>query len=261
MLKMRTGILLISSLLVSATAFAQQWQAQSADKQVAVMELFVSEGCGLCPAAERWVEQLPEQGITENELIVLGFHVDYLDDKKGWIDRFAKPRYTERQRQMARLNLYQTVFTPEIFISGEVVHNWRDHGNDVIEFINSFDSEADISLTVNKNDKTLSIDTAVTVMGEDNQANSQLYLALTEDNIISEIHGGDNIGATFNHQNLVRRWLGPFELNTDGRSKQIQTTLPLESTWKLHDMTLVAVVQNLDNAYVLQGLSLPLKAQ
>lgn len=261
MLKMRTGILLISSFLVSATAFGQQWQAESTDKQVALMELFVSEGCGLCPAAERWVEQLPEQGITENELIVLGFHVDYLDDKKGWIDRFAKPRYTERQRQMARLNLYQTVFTPEIFISGEVVHNWRGHGTEVIEFINSFESEADISLSAKKNDETLNIDTAVTVIGEDNQANSRLYLALTEDNIISEIHGGDNIGAVFNHQNLVRRWLGPFELNTDGRSTQIQTTLPLESTWKLNDMTLVAMVQNLDNAYVLQALSLPLKAQ
>ena len=261
MLKMKTVILLISSLLVSASAFGQQWQAESADKQVAVMELFVSEGCGLCPAAERWVDQLPEQGITEKELIILGFHVDYLDDKKGWIDRFAKPRYTERQRQMARLNLYQTVFTPEIFISGEVVHNWREHGTDVIEFINSFDSEADISLTVKKTDETLNIDTEVTVLGEENQANSQLYLALTEDNIISEIHGGDNIGAVFNHQNLVRRWLGPFELNSDGDPTQIQNSLPLDPSWKLHDLTLVAIVQNLDNAYVLQGLSLPLKAQ
>jgi hypothetical protein len=261
MLKIRTVILLISSLLVSASAFGQQWQAESADKQVAVMELFVSEGCGLCPAAERWVDQLPEQDITENELIVLGFHVDYLNDKKGWIDRFAKPRYSERQRQMARLNLYQTVFTPEIFISGEVVHNWREHGTDVIEFINSFDSEADISLTVKKTDETLNIDTEVTVLGEENQANSQLYLALTEDNIISEIHGGDNIGAVFNHQNLVRRWLGPFELNSDGDPTLVQSSLPLDPSWKLHDLTLVAIVQNLDNAYVLQGLSLPLKAQ
>ncbi len=261
MLKMKTVILLISSLLVSASAFGQQWQAESADKQVAVMELFVSEGCGLCPAAERWVDQLPVQDITENELIVLGFHVDYLDDKKGWIDRFAKPRYTERQRQMARLNLYQTVFTPEIFISGEVVHNWREHGTDVIEFINSFDSEANISLAVKKTDETLNIDTEVTVLGEENQANSQLYLALTEDNIISEIHGGDNIGAVFNHQNLVRRWLGPFELNSDGDPTLVQSSLPLDPSWKLHDLTLVAIVQNLNNAYVLQGLSLPLKAQ
>jgi hypothetical protein len=261
MLKMRTGILVILSCLLSSGVSAQEWHAESVDKQIAVMELFVSEGCGLCPAAERWVHQLPEEGITEDELIVLGFHVDYLDDKKGWVDRFAKPRFTQRQRQMARLNLYQTVFTPEIFISGEVVHNWREHGTDVIDFINSFDSEADISLHVANTGGELNIDASVTVMGEDNQGNSQLYLALTEDNIISEIHGGDNIGAVFNHQNLVRRWLGPFELNPDEQRAHIQTTLPLDPEWKLDDLTLVAVVQNLDNAYVLQGLSLPLKEQ
>lgn len=261
MLKMKTGILVIISCLLSSGAGAQQWQAESADKQLALMELFVSEGCGLCPAAERWVHQLPEEGITEDELVVLSFHVDYLDEKKGWVDRFAKPRFTERQRQMARLNLYQTVFTPEIFISGEVVHNWREHGTDVIEFINSFDSEAAISMSVNEVAGTLHIDTSVRVMGEDNQGNSQLYLALTEDNIISEIHGGDNIGAVFNHQDLVRRWLGPFELNPDESLTNIQTTLPIDPAWKLDDLTLVAVVQNLDNAYVLQALSLPLKEQ
>lgn len=259
MRRMKAGLLLITGLLLTQTVAAQQWQAESADKQIAVMELFVSEGCGLCPAAERWVEHLPEQGFTEEEVIVLSFHVDYLDDKKGWVDRFAKPRFTERQRQMARLNLYQTVFTPEIFISGEVVHNWREHGTEVIEFINSFDAEADIALQVSKTNEQLDIDSSVTVMGEDNRGNSQLYLALIEDNIISEIHGGDNIGAVFNHQNLVRRWLGPFELNAEGKTAKIQTTLPLDPEWKLHDMTLVAVVQNLDNAYVLQGLSLPLK--
>lgn len=261
MLKMKIGLLLIIILLVTPPVSAQHWQAESADKQMAVMELFVSEGCGLCPAAERWVEHLPEQGYTDAQLIVLGFHVDYLDDKKGWVDRFAKPRFSERQRQMARLNLYQTIYTPEIFISGEVVHNWREHGTDIIDFINSFDSEADISLTVTKTDLALDINTRVTVKGKDNDGYSQLYLALIEDNIISEIHGGDNIGAVFNHQNLVRRWLGPFSLDAGDATSQIHTTVPLDPAWKLHDMSVVAVVQNLDNAYVLQGLSLPLKAQ
>src|SRR5690554_714311 len=148
MLKTGTSILGVFGFLLSTAVMAQQWQAESGDKQLAVMELFVSEGCGLCPAAEDWVHQLPEQGISDKELAVLTFHVDYLDEKKGWVDRFAKPRFSERQRQMARLNLYQTIFTPEIFISGEVVHNWREHGIEIIDFINSFDAEADIHLQV-----------------------------------------------------------------------------------------------------------------
>jgi len=243
--------------LLPVLAFAESWQAKSSEKQKAVIELFTAEGCGLCPAAERWVRQLPKQGITDEHLIVLGFHVDYLNDKKGWIDKFSTPLFSERQRQLARLNLYQTVFTPEFFVSGEVVHNWQGHGLDAIHFINSFDSEADIKLHADKKHEQLSIITHVDVVGEDNRRYAKLYLAVTEDNIISEIRGGDNIGATFNHQNLVRRWLGPFDLDAKGQT-QINTEIELAADWKQQDLTIVAIVQNLNDGYTLQGLALPL---
>lgn len=244
-------------IMLPITAYAQQWQAESGEKQKAVIELFTAEGCGLCPAAERWVHQLPEQDITDEHMIVLGFHVDYLDDKKNWVDKFAKPLFSERQRQLARLNLYQTVFTPEFFISGEVVYNWRDHGIEAIEFINDFDAEADIKLHAEKKHEQLRITANVDVTGDDNRQYAKFYLALTENNIISEIKGGDNIGATFNHQNLVRRWLGPFALDANGRT-QIETEIELADDWKQQDLTIVAVVQNLNDGYTLQGLALPL---
>jgi hypothetical protein len=95
------------------------------------------------------------------------------------------------------------------------------------------------------------------VHDEPNRQQSKLYLALIEDNIISEIRGGDNIGAVFNHQDLVRRWLGPFELNASGTT-ELNTELDLQADWKQPDLTLVAVVQNLYDGYVLQGLSMPL---
>lgn len=256
MLKKRLYLICLFSFL-PVLAVAESWQAKSDDKQKAVIELFTAEGCGLCPAAERWVHQLPEQGITDEQLIVLGFHVDYLNDKKGWIDKFAKPLFSNRQKQLANLNLYQTVFTPEFFISGEVVHNWQGHGVDAIEFINSFESETDIALQAEKTGQHLSISTNVTVEGDENRQHSKLYLAITEDNILSEIRGGDNIGATFNHQNLVRRWLGPFDLDVDGQT-QLDTQLELKATWKQQDLTIVAIVQNLYDGYILQGLSMPL---
>jgi hypothetical protein len=188
---------------------------------------------------------------------VLGFHVDYLNEKKGWVDRFATPRFTERQQQMARINLYQTVFTPGIFIGGEILHNWQEHGTSAIEFVNAFDAEADITLEVTHASDMLQINSQIQVHDEPNRQQSRLYLALIEDNIISEIRGGDNMGAVFNHQDLVRRWLGPFELDPSGTTK-LSTELPLEAEWKLQDLTLVAVVQNLYDGYVLQGLSVPL---
>jgi hypothetical protein len=251
-----TGLVLFSA-LVSNLALAERWQASSGEKQVAVMELFVSEGCGLCPAAERWAKELPKQGFDADKLIVLGFHVDYLNEKKGWTDRFATPRFTDRQQQMARINLYQTVFTPGVFIGGEILHNWQEHGTSAIEFVNAYDAEADITLDVTHASDSLKIDSEIQVHDEPNRQQSKLYLALIEDNIISEIRGGDNMGAVFNHQDLVRRWLGPFELDASGTTK-LSTELLLEPEWKQQDLTLVAVVQNLYDGYVLQGLSVPL---
>lgn len=240
-----------------ALAIADSWQAQSDAKQKAVIELFTSEGCGLCPAADRWVHQLDEQGVTREQVVLLGFHIDYLNAKKGWVDKFSSPIFSARQRQLANLNLYQTVYTPEFFMSGEVIHNWRDHGVEAIEFINDFDSEADIKLHARKSAQQLNISTHVTVKGAENRQHAKLYLAVTEDNIISEIHGGDNIGATFNHQNLVRRWLGPFDLNANGHT-EVDTQLELGEDWKPQDLKLVAIVQNLYDGYILQGLSMPL---
>lgn len=239
-------------------AFGQNWQAKSAEQHVALLEMFVSEGCGLCPAAEKYVNHLPEKGISNDQLIVLAFHIDYLNDRKGWIDPFASPVFTKRQKQLAHLNRFEHVFTPELVVSGETVHSWEEQLIDVIGFLNNYQSEADISLQVSEQSDNLQITARLAVAGDENREHSKLYLAVTEDNIFSKVRGGDNAGRDFNHQNLVRKWLGPFDLNKDG-SSQIQQQIELAEDWQRHELSVVAVVQNLSDGYVLQALALPLK--
>ncbi|GAA0219995.1 DUF1223 domain-containing protein [Methylophaga marina] len=258
MFKQACRLLTLFSLFTSPVLLASDWQAETSNKHLVVMELFTAEGCGLCPPAEKWVKQLPDKGVTNEDIVVLNFHVDYLDEKKGWVDRFASPIFTERQKQLARLNLFQTVYTPEFFISGEVLHDWRAHGLEAIDFVSDFEPEADIALHAQLAGTTLSVDTTVTVQDQENREHSQVYLALTENNVLSEIRGGDNAGATFNHQYLVRAWLGPYPVKKDGTT-ELKTQIPIDKDWKLVDMSLVAIVQNMENGYVLQGLALPLK--
>lgn len=250
-------MLIIMLLLLPTLSFAQTWQAESGQRQLAVLELFTSEGCGLCPAADRWVHDLPNQGITNEELIVLGFHIDYLNDKKGWIDRFASPVFSDRQRQQAQINLYKTVYTPEFVVSGEVIHNWQKHVKEVVLAVNGFEPEAKISLTVLEKNKQLVVDSHIMVEGNENRQYSQLYMAVTEDDIISKVSGGDNAGATFNHQNLVRQWLGPFALDESGET-ELSTTIKIDEAWDLNKIKIVALVQNLNDGFVLQGLALTL---
>ncbi|MEX1199585.1 MAG: DUF1223 domain-containing protein [Methylophaga sp.] len=238
-------------------AYGQSWHASSGEKHVALLEMFVSEGCGLCPAAEEYVNSLPEKGIDEDQLIVLAFHIDYLNSRKGWIDQYASPVFTGRQKQLAHLNRYQHVFTPELIVSGETVHSWREQLLDVVGFLNNYHSEADISLQVCEKNNTLHIDSQLQIAGEANRRHSKLYLAVTEDNVFSEVRGGDNAGRDFNHQNLVRAWLGPFDLDAEGQS-QIRQSIEMADDWQKDALNVVAVVQNLSDGYVLQALALPL---
>jgi hypothetical protein len=256
---MKKLLLIICLITLPMSIQAMTWQASSGKQQAAVIELYTAEGCGLCPAADKWIEHRIEQHSSSN-LIVLGFHVDYLNEQKAWVDRFAKPAFTARQKQMARINLYQTVFTPEFFMGGEVLHDWQKHGDTVIDYIQTLEPEAHIQLHAERNEQQLKLKTDVTVMDADNQPHAKLYLALTENNVRNEIRGGDNIGAVFNHQNLVRAWLGPFELDASGHSV-VETTIPIEKEWDWADLSVKAFVQNLDNGYVLQGVALPLNSQ
>jgi len=245
-------------LLLPSLVLAQTWQAENNDQQIAVLELFTSEGCGLCPAADRWVHQLPKQGIGDKELIVLAFHIDYLNEAKGWIDRFANVKFSDRQRQLAQLNLYQTVYTPEFVISGEIIHNWEKHVKEVVKAVNSYEPEVKINLSVTEQEEDIwSIDSHVQVQGSENREHAVLYLAVTENDITSKVNGGDNRGATFYHQNLVREWLGPFSLDKQGET-DLNTILRVDHEWNLDKLSVVAVVQNLDDGFVLQGLKLPL---
>ena len=243
--------------LLPTIVFAQTWQAQSTDTQIAVLELFTSEGCGLCPAADRFVAKLPKQGITDDDLIILGFHIDYLDDKKAWVDRFASPIFSDRQRQLAQLNLYPTIYTPEFVISGEIIHNWEKYAKEVIKAVKGFSPEAAIALSVKEDSKNIAINATIRVDGTENRQYAVLYLAVTEDDIINKVSGGDNAGTTFHHQHLVRKWLGPFELNSQGET-DISIEIKLDEDWNQNKLKIVAVVQNLNDGFVLQGLALPL---
>jgi len=249
--------LLVLLALLPTLLFAQTWQAESANIQLAVLELFTSEGCGLCPAADRWVHKLPDQGISSEQLIVLGFHIDYLNDQKGWVDRYSSPVFSARQRQQAQLNLYQTVYTPEFIVSGEVIHNWKKYVKDVVHAVNGFEPEASISLNVEQDNGQLLIDSQVAIQGKDNRQYSKLYLAISENDITNKVTGGDNAGATFNHQNLVRAWLGPFDLNANGETR-LSSAIKIDDEWNMDKVSIVAVVQNLEDGFVLQGLKLAL---
>lgn len=78
-----------------------------------VVELFTSQGCSSCPAADAMLSALAGRP----DVLPLSFHVDYWD-YLGWVDSFARPEYTARQERYARAAGERSVYTPQMIVDG-----------------------------------------------------------------------------------------------------------------------------------------------
>jgi hypothetical protein len=87
-----------------------------------LLELFTSEGCSSCPAAEAWLSNLKNEPRLWQDFVPLAFHVDYWDHL-GWRDPFASAKWTERQAVYSTRWKSESVFTPAFVLDGVV---WRN---------------------------------------------------------------------------------------------------------------------------------------
>lgn len=111
----------IRATILAAFGTVGLW-APSAQAQVkTVLELFTSQGCSNCPAADA----LFSNYIDRDDVVALSLPVDYWN-YLGWTDTLARHENTERQRGYALTRGDRQVYTPQIVVSG------RQHiiGND-----------------------------------------------------------------------------------------------------------------------------------
>src|SRR5580765_1125906 len=84
-----------------------------------LVELFTSEGCSSCPPADELLRKLDSMHtIANNQIVVLGEHVDYWDGT-GWRDRFSSREYTNRQQEYAYRLSVPEPYTPQIVVDGK----------------------------------------------------------------------------------------------------------------------------------------------
>lgn len=92
------------------------WLAVAAAVQaepLVVVELYTSQGCSSCPPADDFVAMLA----SNPRILPLALHVDYWD-YIGWADKFAQPKFTDRQRAYAKAIGSRTIYTPQLIIGG-----------------------------------------------------------------------------------------------------------------------------------------------
>src|SRR5258706_7835451 len=85
-----------------------------------VIELFTSQGCSSCPAADKNLAEIIEDAEKNGQPVYgLSFHVDYWN-YIGWKDPYSNPGYTARQHQYAQKLNSESVYTPQMIVNGEI---------------------------------------------------------------------------------------------------------------------------------------------
>src|SRR5262245_44156508 len=81
----------------------------------AVIELFTSQGCSSCPAADKLLGELA----ADPSLVPISVPIDYWD-YLGWKDTLADPRNTARQKAYAHVRGDGQVYTPQVVVNGSL---------------------------------------------------------------------------------------------------------------------------------------------
>jgi hypothetical protein len=107
------------SITISALAFAPMGPNEliagesfrAGPGQVALIELYTSEGCSSCPPAEEWLSALQDRAGLWREFVPVVFHVSYWDHL-GWKDPSSSKEFTARQTAQAKEWGSSSVYTP-----------------------------------------------------------------------------------------------------------------------------------------------------
>src|SRR5262249_24971799 len=184
-----------------AFAFICSRTAVSASEPRAVIELFTSQGCSSCPAADKLLGEL-SRGPS---LVTMSLSVDYWD-YLGWKDTLALHGHADRQRAYAEARGDREVYTPQVVING-VTHALGSDKSAIERAIaqtrlNSAVLTVPVTMTVADGKVTVN----VPADRGDNRS-GEVWLCPITKKVSVQIGRGENHDRTLTYHNVVRRWV------------------------------------------------------
>ena len=194
---------LFAGLFAAAISTATLAGPAIAGEPKAVIELFTSQGCSSCPAADPYLGELARR----DDVLALSVHVDYWD-YIGWKDTFAKPEHALRQRAYAKARGDGRVYTPQIVVNG-MDHHVGSSRRSVERDVAS--ASLPLAIELSEDDGAIHITIPESVGLSDQHTTIRLVTYSSKAAV--EILRGENRGETITYHNIVRsiRPIGMWE--------------------------------------------------
>ena len=246
-------VLLAPVLLLAAPLPRPAGRPRPPERVPVVIELFTSEGCSSCPAADAVLRELEAaQSVPGAEIIALGEHVDYWN-RLGWADPFSAPQFSERQRWYAT-GFAEGNYTPQAVVNGryELVGSRRTQlAQAVAEAARA--PQAAVALT-----RFAPGAVRVQVSGlPSGTGAASVALVLTESGLSTQVGRGENAGRLLRHAAVVRA-LRPLGAVGPGGTFEATVPLNLAPGWLANNLRAVVLVQATVSHQVVGAASLAL---
>jgi hypothetical protein len=179
---------------------------ESGPQQVALVELYTSQGCSSCPPADRWMTLQKSQPELWKSYVPLALHVDYWD-YIGWQDPFAQPAFGQRQRVYEDEGSVNAVYTPGMMLDGR---EWRGWARDEVPA--SAGASAGVLTVVVKREEI-----QVTFLPQESGFEQlRVHVAILGFDLKSKVTRGENRGRELLNDFIVLLWAdAPLEREAD----------------------------------------------
>lgn len=208
----------------------------SAGEPRAVIELFTSQGCSSCPAADKVLGELSR----DPTLVTLSLPVDYWD-YLGWKDTLALHGHSNRERAYADTRGDREVYTPQVVVNGIVHVLGSDKAAIEQAIAQTRQSAAPLTLpvTIAVADGKVSVNVPA-ANGEN--ASAEVWLCPITGKAQIAIERGENRGHTLAYTNVVRRWVKLGDWSGKAETFSLPVAELADADFSLRDIDRVAVI-------------------
>ncbi len=208
----------------------------SAGEPRAVIELFTSQGCSSCPAADKVLGELSR----DPTLVTLSLPVDYWD-YLGWKDTLALHGHSNRERAYADTRGDREVYTPQVVVNGIVHVLGSDKAAIEQAIAQTRQSAAPLTLpvTIAVADGKVSVNVPA-ANGEN--ASAEVWLCPITGKAQVAIERGENRGHTLAYTNVVRRWVKLGDWSGKAETFSLPVAELADADFSLRDIDRVAVI-------------------
>jgi hypothetical protein len=199
------------------------------------------------------------QPVVGANIIALEEHVDYWDDQ-GWKDPFSSEAATARQTEYERAFGGKEIYTPQMIVDGRTEFVGSS-GHDALRAIDgaSRTPKPAVHLSWRTGD-VLSIQVEALANVAANET-GQLFLAVAENMLHSDVKRGENAGAALEHNGVVRQMLPLEKIETAREGFSSMVSVRPAREWNRANLRAVVFVQERRSRRVLAAAAIPFPEQ